>query len=61
MDDLFHYVRTGVEREKGHWRQLAADSKVSYSWISKFGSGKVEHPNTRTLNKVAEALRARSA
>lgn len=55
MDELFRHVKDVVEREKGHWPRLATDSGVSYSWITKFGAGKVPSPNLRTLRKIAEA------
>lgn len=64
MDELFTYVRTGVEREKGRWPDLARDSGVSYSWITKLGAGKYDggtNVGVRTLEKVAAALREREA
>ena len=63
MDELFTFVRAGIEREKGNWPELAKESGVSYSWISKFGAGKYNDTNVghRTLSRVAEVLRSRSA
>jgi hypothetical protein len=59
MDELFNFVRSGVERYKGRWPELAATSGVSYSWLTKFGLGKIPNPGHRTLEKVAAALRER--
>jgi len=61
MDELFTFVRQGVEREKGRWPELARASGVSYSWITKLGAGKYDGTNVghRTLERVAEVLRQR--
>lgn len=57
MDDILRFVRDGVTREKGRWPELSKVSGVSYSWITKFGSGRYkQHPNLRTLEKLATAL-----
>lgn len=59
MDELFTFVRDGVEQRKGRWPELAKASGVSYSWISKFGAGKFEKTNVghQTLRRLAEVLR----
>ena len=57
MDDLFTFVKNGVAERRGKWPELAQASGVSYSWLSKFGAGRVPNPNMRTLNKVASVLR----
>lgn len=62
MDELFTFVRKGVEEHKGRWRELADEAGVSYSWLSKLGAGKYDQTNVgfRTLERVAEALRRSS-
>ena len=59
MDELFAFVRDGIEQRKGRWPELAKASGVSYSWISKFGAGKYETTNVghRTLERLAAVLR----
>lgn len=57
MDELFNFVRRGVESRKGRWPELAEASGVSYSWLTKFGLGKIPNPGHRTLEKVAAVLR----
>lgn len=59
MEELFTFVREGVERWKGKWPVLAERAEVSYSWITKFGAGKYDATNVghRTLEKVARVLR----
>lgn len=61
MDELFTFVRQGVERFKGQWPELARDAGVSYSWLSKFGAGRYDATNVglRTLERVATAIRQR--
>jgi hypothetical protein len=59
MDELFTYVREGVEKWKGRWPELADKAEVSYSWLSKFGAGKYDQTNVghKTLERLASALR----
>lgn len=59
MDELFTFVRAGVERRKGRWPDLAKEAGVSYSWITKFGAGKYDQTNIghRTLERLAAAIR----
>jgi len=59
MDELFTYVRKGVEQWKGRWPELADKAEVSYSWLSKFGAGKYDQTNVghKTLERLASALR----
>lgn len=59
MEDLYAFVRDGVERKRGRWPDLARESGVSYSWITKFGAGKYDQTNVghRTLEKLATVLR----
>lgn len=61
--DLFSFVKDGLAREKGRWREIADASNVSYSWISKCGAGKYDETNVghRTLERVAAVLRERRA
>lgn len=61
MDELFTFVRNGVERRKGRWPDLAKESGVSYSWITKFGAGKYDKTNVGhlTLERLAAVLRER--
>ena len=56
MDELIRFVRDGVEGRKGHWPELAKAAGVSYSWLTKFGLGRIPNPGHRTLEKVARAL-----
>lgn len=57
MDDLYQFVQAGVQRQKGRWQALADASGVSYSWITKFGAGRVPNAGHKTLEKVAAALK----
>jgi DNA-binding Xre family transcriptional regulator len=59
MDELFAFVRKGVEDRKGKWPELAKSAGVSYSWLSKLGAGKYDNTNVghRSLERVAAALR----
>jgi len=49
-------VREALERKRGAWRQVAADTGVSYSWISQFVRNKIPNPGYATLVKLREEL-----
>jgi transcriptional regulator with XRE-family HTH domain len=59
MDPIEHpdisVVRDKLEACKGHWDLVAAESGVSYSWLSKFANGHVENPGANTLQRVSLA------
>ena len=54
--NLDHVVLTLLNARKGDWQKVAADSGVSYSWLSKFANGHIENPGFGTLTKLHEAL-----
>lgn len=53
-------VRAALERKRGAWKRVAADTGVSYSWISQFVRGKIPNPGYATLVRLRDEL-AKSA
>jgi len=49
-------VREALERKRGAWRQVAADTGVSYSWISQFVRNKIPNPGYATLVRLRDEL-----
>lgn len=49
-------VRAALERKRGVWKQVAADTGVSYSWISQFVRGKIPNPGYATLVRLRDEL-----
>jgi transcriptional regulator with XRE-family HTH domain len=49
-------VRDLLESRRGDWKQIAAESKVSYSWISQFVRGKIPNPGFATLTQLRDYL-----
>ena len=49
-------VRAALESKRGAWKQVAADTGVSYSWISQFVRGKIPNPGYATLIRLREEL-----
>lgn len=45
-------VRQLLELRKGEWQQVAQESGVSYSWISKFMNGHIDNPGFGTLKQL---------
>ncbi len=54
-------VRAALEARRGEWRQIAAASGVSYSWISQFMRDKIDNPGLQTLRSIAKALKGAKA
>lgn len=54
--DLDTDVRAELDRRRGEWKQIAADAKVSHSWISQFVRGKIPNPGHQTLKNLALLL-----
>lgn len=54
--NLDHVVLTLLNARKGDWQKVAADSGVSYSWLSKFANGHIDNPGFGTLTKLHAAL-----
>lgn len=49
-------VRKALDGKRGAWRQVAADTGVSYSWISQFVRGKIPNPGYATLVRLRDEL-----
>ena len=49
-------VRAALERKRGAWKQVAADTGVSYSWISQFVRNKIPNPGYVTLIRLRDEL-----
>jgi transcriptional regulator with XRE-family HTH domain len=45
-------VRDALISRKGDWREIAEQSKVSYSWLSKFVNGHIDNPGFGTLKRL---------
>jgi len=50
-----------VRAQRGEWKRLADEAKVSYSWLAKFGQGHVSNPTLGAIQRLAAALDAREA
>ena len=49
-------VRAALEQRRGEWKQIAAEAKVSHSWISQFVRGKIPNPGYATLCRLSALL-----
>jgi transcriptional regulator with XRE-family HTH domain len=49
-------VRAALEAKRGFWKQVAADTGVSYSWISQFVRNKIPNPGYATLVRLRDEL-----
>lgn len=55
-DDLDTRVLGLLNRRRGDWRAVAADARVSYSWLSKFANGRIDNPGFLTLKRLHRVL-----
>lgn len=51
-------VRAALLLHKGDWPELARESRVSYSWITKFAAGKIPNPGYPRLVRLNDQIRA---
>jgi len=49
-------IRNRLNARRGNWRELANQSGVSYSWLSKFARGCIANPGLRTLERLEDVL-----
>ena len=50
-----------TQQHKGDWVSLAAESGVSYSWLTKFAQGHIPNPGLATLTKLTTAIQRRES
>jgi len=50
------HIRSNLNSRRGSWAELARQSGVSYSWLSKFARGLIENPGLRTLERLSSAM-----
>lgn len=57
--DIDTVVREALKKARGDWLAIAEESRVSYSWLSKFVNGHINNPGFQTLKKLSECLAER--
>ena len=54
--DLNKRLITILQSCKGDLPRISREASVSYSWITKFASGRIENPGYETLRRLDAAL-----
>lgn len=49
-------IKGRLEKRRGEWQEIAKQSGVSHSWISKFMNGHIPNPGYATLVKLSAVL-----
>ena len=49
-------IRALLDKHRGNWLEIAKESGVSHSWISKFIGGHIHNPGYETLCKLQNYL-----
>ena len=57
--DYIEQLKTRVRAYEGQYVDLADESGVSLSWLSKFVNGKIPNPTVGSLSKVDAAVKRR--
>lgn len=57
-EELDDKVRELLEARRGHWRAIADETKLSYSWLSQFARRRIPNPGYRTLRTLQKHLEA---
>lgn len=52
-------IRDRLSQRRGEWSEIAQQSGVSHSWISKFVNGRIPNPGYATLEKLSAVLGGR--
>lgn len=52
-------IRDRLTERRGDWAEIAEQSGVSHSWISKFVNGRIPNPGYATLEKLSTVLKPR--
>lgn len=52
-------TRDLLNKRRGDWAEIAKESGVSYSWLSKFVNGHIPNPGLETIKKVHAAAERR--
>ena len=52
QQNLIEKVRGLLGKHRGNWLEIAKESGVSHSWISKFIGGHIRNPGYETLYKL---------
>ena len=57
--DLIHEVTALLNKRRGDWPQIAADDAagVSYSWLTKFATGRIKNPGYLKLRTLRDYLK----
>ena len=57
--DLIHEVTTLLDKRRGDWPQIASDEAagVSYSWLTKFATGRIKNPGYLKLRNLRDYLK----
>lgn len=54
--ELDQQVKAALSARKGQWEEVATQTGVSYSWISKFMNGHIKNPGFATLKSLHSVL-----
>lgn len=54
--DMLNKVAEALQARKGDWKQIAEDSGVSYSWLTKFAQGRIQNPAYNAIVKLDKVL-----
>lgn len=57
--DILQFTKTYLEVNRGTWPQIAADSGVTYTWLTKVMQGNIKNPGVLELQKVIDYIESK--
>lgn len=58
--DLYEYAIERLPSLQGSWPEIARECDVSYSWLCKFASKKIQGASYNRVKRLANCIAARS-
>lgn len=49
QDEVFERL----QEARGHWPEIARDTGLDYSWLTKFGQGRIRFPRSLFIERLA--------
>jgi transcriptional regulator with XRE-family HTH domain len=59
--DLLQTTRALLDAHRGSWPAISAQTRVSYSWLSKFARGEAANPTFQRVQRLHDHLQSLEA
>ena len=56
-EKLLEFVLRKLQEKKGSWPNVAEQTDLEYSWLTKLAQGKIDDPSVRKIQRLADHFR----